>query len=88
MKISEEIEGRAVFYNGKFWGQVYADGHSSADGWVGPKKANISTYWAGFCGLKEPTDLTYENSPYTEELKKGKVVNVRKTTTIEILEDE
>ena len=85
-------EGVVVMYNGPnqslknhAWGVVHADGQSTSYGWcsmaeVGSVKISNPEY------LKSPEDVTYQGSPYISELKKnGKVVRIRRTTTVEVL---
>lgn len=67
--------------NGKAWGCVYDDGHSSQYGWIEPENALI-------CDprfTKKPTDVTYEGSPYLTELSDAKVVAVERLTTVNVL---
>lgn len=67
--------------NGKAWGCIDQDGHSSEYGWLDPEDATIHN--PQFC-LK-PTDVTYAESPYIAELFKGKIVAVERTTTVRII---
>lgn len=85
-------EGVVVMYNGPeqslknhAWGVIHADGHSTEYGWcpmaeVGSVKISNPEY------LTSPEDVTYQGSHYIPELKKnGKVVRIRRTTTVEIM---
>lgn len=74
----EEVVGLMVMKDGKAWGTVYDDGNSVCYGWTDPIHAKISE--ARFC--KYTNCFTYAGSHYEEELKKGKFVKVRRTTTI------
>ena len=76
--------GVVVTYNGKFWGVAYDDGKSKAYDWVSDLDEIIISDERF---LKNPIDLTYENSPYIKELKKGRIVKVIKTvnTKFEII---
>jgi hypothetical protein len=75
--------GVMVMKDGKAWGVVYKDGQSTSYGWIDPENAGIHD--PRFCTL--PTDVTYKNSPDFEELKKGKLVPVRRTTTVEVVNE-
>jgi hypothetical protein len=84
MKVGEKVEdGVMVMKNGKAWGVTYQDGHSQSYGWVDPSEAQIRS--PVFC--KQPSDVTYENSPYLKELKDAEIVRVRRTTVVETLEN-
>jgi len=86
---TEVIEGVVAEYNGKFWGFQHGDIQYTHNDFGDFDKAKICD--AAFCG--KPTDMTWEpkdgrsNSDY-EQLKKAKLVKVRKTiiTEFEILE--
>jgi hypothetical protein len=78
MKIEE---GVMVMKDGMAWGVVYEDGHSTAYGWMDPESAPIHD--AKYC--TKPTDVTYQGSHYTEELLTGKIVRVKRTTTVDFL---
>jgi len=71
-------EGVVVEYNGKYWGTEYEDGNSRSEGWVLIDEAKISD--PRF--LTKPEDLTYTGSHYISELKKGKLVKVKRITNI------
>ena len=73
-------KGVVIQLGDKFWGVEYEDTNSRSYGWVGLKGAHI--YDPEY--FKQPTDATYENSPFISELKKGTFVEVTKTTTIDI----
>lgn len=75
--------GRAVFFEGEFWCEKYSGGTHN----IGYRKNNKETKISGneYSKLKDPTHLTYDNSPDIPELAKGKVVDVIRTTTIEII---
>lgn len=91
--VSERYEeGAVVMYNGPdpslgnhAWGVVYADGQSTSYGWcpmVDTEKVKLSNPKY----LTKPEDETYQGSHYIPELKKnGKVVKIRRTTTVEVL---
>jgi hypothetical protein len=70
--------GVMVMKDGKAWGRVYEDGHSTYCGWMEPEDAPIHN--PEFC--KKTTDVTYKGSPYTEELKTGKLVEVERVTKV------
>jgi hypothetical protein len=63
--------GVVVQLGDKFWGN---------DGWVELKRANIHNPFY----LKKPEQIARENSPNLESLKKATLVEVIKTTTIDI----
>ncbi len=71
-------DGVLIEYNGKYWGTVYKDGHSHARGWVDIDKSELHD--GRF--LIKPEEATYKGSHETKELQKGRIVKVRKTTTI------
>ncbi len=73
--------GVMVVKNGKAWAQTYADGHSTACGWVDIENGEIHN--PEFC--KKPTDVTYSNSHYITELLTAQVVKVERTTMVKIL---
>jgi hypothetical protein len=82
--MSQKIEtGVMVMKDGKAWGVTYRDGQSTSYGWIEPEDADISD--PRFC--TKPTDLTYKNSPYIEQLNQGKIVSVTRTTTVTINEE-
>ena len=64
--------------DGKAWGRGENDGGSQSEGWMYPEYAEIHD--PEFC--KKPTDVTWQDSPYTEELKTAKLVHVERTTTV------
>lgn len=72
--------GVMIVKDGKGWGKVYDDGQVTHYGWMELEKAPIhnSRY------LRKPEDATYKNSPYIEELQKGKIVHVERTTTVSL----
>ena len=73
--------GVMVVKDGKGWGVTYEDGHSTCYGWIDLEDAPISD--PEFC--KQTTDVTYPGSYLIPELRKGKLVNVKRITTVEIL---
>ena len=78
----EEIEeGVMVMKDGKAWGTTYSDGHSTSYGWMSPCSAPIHNPKS----CKKVTDVTYTDSPYADELLKGKLVNVKRKTIVEII---
>lgn len=85
MKKIKVIEGVAAEYNGEFWGKQYEDGCSTSYGFGSFDKAII--HEAQFC--KKATDFTHNPettlgyNPDYNELKKAKLVKVKKTITIE-----
>lgn len=77
----ETVErGVMVMKDGKAWGETYADGHSTSYGWLNPADSRAKVYDPKYC--KKTTDITYAGSHYTEELLKGKLVLVERTTTV------
>lgn len=78
---TEKIErGIMVMKDGKAWGKTYEDGHSTSYGWMPPVDAPIHD--PEFC--KSPLSVTYKDSPYIEELSKGKLVYVERKTTVKV----
>lgn len=75
--------GVMVMKDGKAWGVVYNDGHSTSFGWIAAEDAPIHD--PIYCIL--PTDVTYRNSPDIEELRTGKIVKVTRVTTVNIEEN-
>lgn len=74
--------GVMVMKNGKAWGVAYADGNSTSYGWIDPVDAPIHD--PRFC--TKPTDVTWEGSQHTEELKTAKLVHVERRTEVIIKE--
>lgn len=77
--------GVMVMKNGKAWGCIESGGHGygSSYGWMDVESAPIHN--PKYC--KKPTDVTYERSPYIQELLTAKLVVVKRTTTVEIEEN-
>jgi len=76
--------GVMIMKNGKAWGITYGEGFFTHYGWVDPESAEIHN--PKFC--KKPTDVTWNSSHHTKELETGRLVHVRRTTTVEILGEE
>ena len=74
--------GVMVMKDGKAWGITYEDGRSTSYGWMEPEDAPIHN--PKFC--QKPTDVTCEDSHYTEELKTGRLVEVERVTEVKILD--
>jgi len=72
--------GVMIMHEGKAWGLVYNDGKSTSYGWLRPEDAGL--YDAASC--KNPTDITYQGSPYFAMLSRAKLVYVERTTTVKI----
>ena len=70
--------GVMVMKDGKAWGTVYADGHSTSYGWIAPEDAQLHN--PKFC--KKPEDVTYRDSPYIAKLRTGKLVHVERRTEV------
>lgn len=71
--------------NGKGWGEWSDDsgpGSSSGGCWMEPEDAIIHD--PRYC--KHPTDVTYKESPYRNELETARLVRVRRTVTVDVLE--
>lgn len=73
--------GVMAMKNGKAWGVVYEDGHSTTYGWIDPESAPIHN--PKFC--TKPTDVTWRDSHYTEELLTGELVMVERRTEVVVL---
>lgn len=72
--------GVMVVKEGKAWGIIFNYGHlpSYSYGWVTLNDACI--YDPEFC--KHPEDVTYLDSPYLSELRKGTIVHVELRTEV------
>ena len=79
-KAMKEETGVMIMKEGKAWGVTYEDGRSKSYGWVEPEIAPIHN--PEFC--KKTTDATYPGSYLIDELKTGKLVKVKRFTTVEI----
>ncbi len=73
--------GVMVMKDGKSWGCVYEDGRSRSYGWMNPEDAPIHD--PKYC--IKPTDVTYKDSHYVDELNTGKLVIVERRTEVIIL---
>lgn len=73
--------GVMAIKDGKGWGNIYNDGHSSEDGWVDIEDAEIAD--PKYC--TETTGFTYPKSQYVSELRKGKLVRVERRTEVVVL---
>jgi hypothetical protein len=71
--------GVMVIKDGMGWGTVRGEG--TYQGWMNVEEATISD--PKYC--KQPTDLTYKNSPYESELGTGSLVVVERTTEVKFL---
>lgn len=76
--------GVMVMKNGKAWGVIYEDGHSTAYGWMDPESAPIHN--PQYC--KKPSDVTYRDSHYTAELNTGELVMVERRTEVTVLSNK
>ena len=72
--------GVVVMFGDKFWGVQYEDGQSTCYGWGSIQAATISESGC----LTKPEDMTYKGSHYVNELKKGKIVEVERSTSFEV----
>ena len=85
MKKVKVIEGVVAEYNGKFWGTQYKDAQFTSNGFGDFDKADISD--PKYC--TKPTDKTYDPAntggynPDYNQLKKARLIKVRKTITTE-----
>ena len=70
--------GVMVMKNGKAWGVAWADGASTAYGWIEPESAPIHNPKY----LKKPEDVTYQNSLYVNELRTAQIVQVERRTEV------
>lgn len=75
-------EGVMVVKDGKAWGITYEDSYSTEYGWTDMEFAPIHD--PKYC--KSVLDVTHKGSIYTHELLKGKLVKVRRTTAVEIVD--
>ena len=68
--MQNKISGWALGLNGKFWGLIYSDGHSSEEGWTDDiDKIKIDSRSEEMPNSK--TWFTYSGSHYENEMKKG-----------------
>lgn len=74
--------GVMVMKDGKAWGVVCEDGHSTVYGWVRAEDAKIHN--PQFC--KRPEDVTYRGSSYIPELRSGRLVRVERRTEVVLME--
>ena len=72
--------GVLVMRHGKAWGVAYKDGHCTDYGWVEPADAELHD--PKYC--RWPTDVTYQSSPYLDELATGTLVSVTRRTTVTV----
>ena len=77
------VKGVMVVKDGKGWGVTCKYGDFLDHGWVDLDYADI--HEPEFCN--DITDLTYEGGPYIDEIKRGKLVHVTKTTTVLVGDD-
>jgi hypothetical protein len=80
--MSRVEEGVMIMKNGKAWGETYSDGQATEYGWMAPEKAPIRD--PRFC--TKTTDVVHAASSSIPELQTGKLVKVRRTTTVEIID--
>lgn len=78
--------GIMVMKDKKAWGKVYEDGREVNFGWLNPADSRVEIYDPQYC--KKPTDVTYPDSHYKDELKKAIVVAVRRETIVTIENDK
>lgn len=79
--MTEVEEFHVIEKDGKFWGEQYADGHSTEYGYGSIHKATRVD--PRYC-LK-PEMATYRGSSYVKRLREGRIVKVRRTTTVELM---
>lgn len=72
--------GVMVMKDGKAWGIERDEGYATIYGWIDPDDAPIHD--PKYC--KKVTDITHEGSYLISELKTGKLVNVKRTTVVEV----
>lgn len=79
-QIAEVVkEGFVAELDGKFFGKLYDDGHSTSYGFAGIETAIIDDDEFGL----GPVGLTYTGSPYYGDLARAKFVKIRWTQTYE-----
>ena len=74
--------GVMVMKDGKAWGVVYQDGHSTQLGWVNPEDAPI--HRPEHCTRVDA--VCYRNDPNLAEVRKGNLVHVERRTEVVIKE--
>lgn len=65
---------------GKAWGVTHEDGRSRSEGWMPAVLAPIHD--PRYC--KRPEDVTYSSDPNRKRIRKGKLVHVTRTTSLEV----
>lgn len=73
--------GVMVIKDKKAWGKIYQDGRVVTEGWTALEDGTIKD--AQF--YHKPEDFIYSGDPRVEEIKKGKVVVVRRKTNVDVL---
>jgi hypothetical protein len=77
----EIVEKGVMVMKGEMaWGQVFADGRCTVDGWTNPASGKVRIFDPKYC--KKPTDVTHKGSEYFEELSEGKLVSVTRITKV------
>lgn len=69
--------GVMVMKDGKAWGPIEPDS-LTMHGWLDPEFAPMHDPKT----TKKPADVTWNGSPYTEEIETGKLVYAIRTTTV------
>jgi hypothetical protein len=77
MKVKIE-RGVMVMKDGKAWGVLYEDGHSTLYGWMDPESAPIHDPRY----LEKPEGITWSGSSDIHELRTGKLVQVERQTIV------
>jgi len=82
--LKTEYTGKAVEYNGEYWGYQHGDAQYSCIEYGPIENATLSSNKF----LTEPTDLTHSNKPNSDfdKLEKGRLVEIKITTTYESVE--
>lgn len=80
MKVTKTIKGVVAELNGMYFGTEWEDAKSTSYTFGPLENAKIAD--PEYC--INPEDMTYQNSPYYNQLKQSKLIPVTKTITWEV----
>ena len=81
--MAKEELGVMVMKGGMAWGIEYKDSYCTSYGWIDPRINPMSVKIANPEYYTKTTDFTYSGSSDVNELKKGRLVTVKRVTTLE-----